>query len=133
MEVLDAAAVLRLGLADAPDRVEIRAALDGAEAGGDVVAHVRVEHEPIKLVVRLRGDEHTEVGRFAVGCAVVATARVAVICRSRGIRWQGFFVFRHKWIKVASLSSFAPLACVHFLMRPNFSPFAQSPFAWREK
>ena len=87
VEVEDAAAVLRLELADAPDRFQIGASLDGAQAGGDVVAHVRVEHEPFKLVVRLRGDEHAEIGRVAVGCTVIATARVAVIGRSSGVRW----------------------------------------------
>jgi hypothetical protein len=55
-----------------------------------------VEHELVKRVVRLRGDEHTEVGCFAVRCAVVATARVAMVCRRGGIRGDFVFVFRHK-------------------------------------
>jgi hypothetical protein len=110
VEIQDAAAILRLELAYTPHSFEISTALNRAQAGSDVVAHIGVEHEPIKLVVRLRLDEHSEIRGFAVR-AVIATTRVAMVCRGRSIRWQGLFVFRHK--SITSLSSFAPLAEVH--------------------
>jgi len=60
VEVEDAAAGLRLDLAQLPHRFQLLAHLNGAEGGGNVVAHRAVEHEAGEVVAGFRVNEDAD-------------------------------------------------------------------------
>ena len=79
VEVEDAAALLRLDPADAPDRFQLVADPDGAQTVEDLLLHTAMEDKVGELMVRFGMDERAHFGLLFALPLPVAAARVAVV------------------------------------------------------
>ena len=79
VEVEDAAALLRLEAADAPDLLQLVADPDGAQAVEDLLLHAAMEDQAGEFVAGFRVDERAHFGLLLALPLPVAAARVAVV------------------------------------------------------
>ncbi|MDG2125481.1 MAG: hypothetical protein P8J87_17385, partial [Verrucomicrobiales bacterium] len=92
VEVEEAAPLLRLEAADAPDLLQLIADSDGAEAIEDLLLHAAMEDQASEFMAGFRVNERALFWLFLTLPLSVAAARVAVVGGDGRIGWQ-FFEF----------------------------------------
>jgi hypothetical protein len=87
-EIEDAAPLLRLEAADAPDLLQLIADLNGTEAIEDLLLHSAMEDQIAEFVARLWVDNDAHFGFVLLLGLSVAAARVAMVGGDGRIEWQ---------------------------------------------
>jgi hypothetical protein len=88
VEVQDAAPLLWLEAADAPDLLQLVADLNGTEAVEDLLLHSAMEDQTAEFVARPWLDEDTHFGFVLLLGLAVAAARVAMVGGDGRVGWK---------------------------------------------
>jgi hypothetical protein len=88
VEVEDAAPLLGLEAADAPDFLQLVADLDGAEAVENLLLHPAMEDQTAEFMAVFGVDEDTHFGFALLLGIAVAAARTAMVGGDGRVRWE---------------------------------------------